>query len=335
MSDVFLIGAGFSRAISQSMPLLDGLTKELLGRMMALKGLQDLKGFPIKLGDNVELWLTYLSQPHPWLGEPQNLRNRAAFLEFGQYIRDILDEQTRAALQHKCPDWLNTLVNWWHNNKSNVITLNYDTLIERAAGLINVGGNSSVSIQDIYPVALTEARRRDATIWGSDHIESFNVFKLHGSVNWYYSGASSYVGETIYYSDVVSWGDVSSNNYEAQSVAAASDKVPLIVPPTTEKAAYFQHETIRRTWALAGEALREATRLVCIGYSLPQTDLSIQFFLKDARVSGAIPLTIVNSEPHIAEHYRKVLGDTYVIDTPFGGEDAVKNFVAQPTEPRG
>lgn len=324
MSDVFLLGAGFSKAVSDSMPLLCELSSDLRKRLDLPKALSEL-------GNNVEFWLTYLSQPHPWLPESANLRSRALFLEFGQHIGDVLNERTRAALGCECPDWLKKLVSWWHEHHVDVITLNYDTLIERAAGLINVRGNSRLSIQNIYPVALTEARRRDAMIFGSDHVESFSLFKLHGSVNWYYSGASSYVGETIYYSGVAAWGE--SDDYELRSIAAASDKVPLIVPPTTEKVAYFQHETIRHAWALAGEALRKASRLVCIGYSFPFTDLSIRFFLNDARAAGPTPLTIVNKASGIEAHYKNLLGDAYPVEAQFDGEEAVKKFVEQLTKP--
>ena len=51
------------------------------------------------------------------------------------------------------------------------------------------------------------------------------------------------------------------------------DKDVLIVPPITEKSSYFKNETINRLWWEAAEALRHATRVFVIGYSLPTTIL--------------------------------------------------------------
>lgn len=318
MSDVFLLGAGFSKAISPFMPDLKELSNEL-------KQSVELPPNIARLGNNVELWLTYLSQPHPWLTEAQNLRNKSLFLDMSQSIGNILSIDTRKVLSNSCPDWICTLVQFWHDQKSHVITLNYDTLIERAAGLIKVSPNSRLAPDMIYPVPLTLASRRDQAVFGSDNLESFKIYKFHGSVNWHYSGASTYFGETIYYNYVGEWGADESN--EQRSIAAVLDKVPLIVPPTTEKITYFQHETLRSIWSLAGSALGNGTRLVCIGYSLPLTDLSMQFFLKDNSPADKIPLLIVNPDQKLGKHYQCLLGASYEIDQLFNGDGAVERFV--------
>lgn len=53
MADVILLGAGFSKAISQSMPLLNDLSEELKSKVSDVPG------------NNVEHWMTYLSQSYP------------------------------------------------------------------------------------------------------------------------------------------------------------------------------------------------------------------------------------------------------------------------------
>ena len=125
MSDVFLLGAGFSRAVSDHMPDLEGMSKILSDRV-------DYPPSVAGLTSNVEHLMTYLSQSQPWLGEPDNLENRAAFLRVTREIGSLLEERTREAVKKPCPGFLKTLVNYWHETQAVVITLNYDTLIERA-----------------------------------------------------------------------------------------------------------------------------------------------------------------------------------------------------------
>ena len=64
MGDVFLLGAGFSKAVSDDMPLLQELSSQIRGR------LSDLPESLSTLGDNIEIWLSYLSQPDDRLGRP-------------------------------------------------------------------------------------------------------------------------------------------------------------------------------------------------------------------------------------------------------------------------
>ena len=318
MSDVFLLGAGFSKAISSHMPLLAELSELLRKRV-------DLPDYVTNLGDNIEHWMTYLSQPQPWISEIENLRHKAMFLELSRQIDLLLHERMQQVLNGNCPEWLTGLIRWWHDSHSHVITLNYDTLIERAAGLIPITENIRLSTRHFTPVRLPDVNR--SSMWGIEDIPTFKLYKLHGSVNWYYSGSASYFGETIYSSLVPGW-DQAYNQAEIQSEIAAEDKLPLIIPPTSEKVAYFQHETIRQLWARAGENLALAERVYIVGYSFPETDLSIRFFLRNNRWSNRT-IFVVNIEPTLPDHYRKMLGDCENIDATYLGEDAISLLVGE------
>lgn len=311
MPEVFLLGAGFSKAIHSSMPSL----KELSIRVRDKFGIGRLPPPLAGLGDDIELWLTYLSQPQPWLKEYYNLQNRALFLEMTEVTGRVLDESMREALQQTCPDWLDSLITRWDNKKSSVITLNYDTLIERAAR------KAGIEKENIYPVPFTDVRRASG-ILGIEPESSFHLFKLHGSTNWYYSGASTFYGEVLYSSWVSSWGERPEDTPEGASRLAALDKVPLIVPPTSEKASYFQHETLRQIWLRASSVLDAATVIYCIGYSLPVTDLGIRFFLQ-RKLGGKIPLIIVNTDDNVAAHYQNLLSNSYDIDGKYSTVGAV------------
>ena len=94
MPDVFLLGAGFSKAVSDSMPVMAELSEALRKRV-------ELPHYVTALGDNVEHWMTYLSQPQPWITQAANLQHKATFLTLTQEIGAVLNERTSQAL-HPC-----------------------------------------------------------------------------------------------------------------------------------------------------------------------------------------------------------------------------------------
>ncbi len=325
MNDVILLGAGFSRAISSAMPLLKHLSNELRSNI------------PDVPGDNIEHWMTYLSQSHPWLSESENLRNKALFLELTQSIKKVLSEKTDDALSQcpECPPWLQRLMQWCHERRASIITLNYDTLLESAVLSITIGKDNNgkdryIQLDDIYPVPMTNAgSRRGDIYWSGSVKDSFKLFKLHGSINWYYSGASEATGETIYYHFVRVWGNPKNDdNLPETERRFISDKVPLIVPPVMEKVSYFRHETIRTVWGLAGLAIRSASRIICIGCSLPETDLSLRFFLEKNAPHSKVSLYIVNLDTNSPRHYKKLLGNSFNINNQYVGKTIDEQLVS-------
>ena len=69
MPDVFILGAGFSKAIYSSMPTMAELSSAILENREKV----DLPvAALLRLGNNIELWMTYLSQSQPWLKTPAN-----------------------------------------------------------------------------------------------------------------------------------------------------------------------------------------------------------------------------------------------------------------------
>jgi len=52
------------------MPLLKDLSRAIRDKIR-------LESSVLSMGDDIEMWLTYLSLSHPWLSEAENLRNRA------------------------------------------------------------------------------------------------------------------------------------------------------------------------------------------------------------------------------------------------------------------
>src|SRR4051794_35227749 len=78
--DVFLLGAGFSRAIGEAMPLTNGLTDAVREELSAHVPAQDFANVPY-INSDFEKALSYLNESQPWLNEADRLRNRALFFD--------------------------------------------------------------------------------------------------------------------------------------------------------------------------------------------------------------------------------------------------------------
>jgi hypothetical protein len=334
MSDVFLLGAGFSRAISREMPLLGDLSRlvrerynrEIPSEVAAL------------LDDNFELALSFLAQSKPWLPETDNLRHRALLLDFANVIAGVVGSSTRdavAGMASESPGWLVQLIKYWHANKCTVLTLNYDTLLEVVSGDVKVG-DSHLLPHHIYPPILMDAGLRGGELRIWDEIETYQLLKLHGSINWFYSGREQSFGESIYFQDPWTspadfWVDRPVEPRRARTIA---DKFPFIIPPLFEKAPLFSHETVRSLWFQASKALEGASRLICIGYSLPASDLTMRQFIKSSIAKKNTPLVIVNRSNESAKHYQQTLALAEgQVSQPFSGEECVIEFVRSLSPP--
>jgi hypothetical protein len=90
---------------------------------------------------------------------------------------------------------------------------------------------------------------------------SFPYLKLHGSLNWDKEMANSAQGKLT----------------PALFPTAAVDR-PLILPPVFNK----MNSTVNEVWTKALQVLRNAKHIIIVGYSLPKTDIYMQYFLKAA-----------------------------------------------------
>ena len=204
--DVFILGAGFSRAIATPMPTMVELGAEVRERLAEVTGFSS--AIPDSLGDNIELWMTYLSQPQPWLREPEIDLYRSLGGRIRRCIAAVIEDRTVLASASIAPEWLRRLILAWHRREAVVITLNYDTLVEKAARDLRVSEKISVlQPADIYPPYFANiVSRSGAGLWGEEDLRTFRLLKLHGSVNWHYSGREDFHGETIFFSDVPEFG---------------------------------------------------------------------------------------------------------------------------------
>jgi len=324
-SEVFITGAGFSRAISDRMPVLRGLSDRVLSTDLladpALNG----------LSKNFELVLTYLAEEHPWLSEPENLTNRAGFLSASRTLARVILNAEAEALLDPMPPWLRLLIGQWHSRLVTVITFNYDTLVEKAYTEVIPPTSGRPDHQELYGVPVSDIRSRTELL-GRRPRETFRYLKLHGSVNWCYSGAPSFFGETIYDLQIQSGWSARAAEAEDDLERKAPEKVHLVVPPTTSKSTLFNNETVRSQWRLARTALENADAIYCLGYSLPETDQMVRYLL--ATLPGIKVVVPVDTASSVGSRYARLLKPHRVTGDYVGISLPIPEFVHDWTEGR-
>lgn len=156
--DVFILGAGFSKSISERMPVLGELRNcfEDINTDYLPAKIRDLTDF--------EQLLTYLSSPAAFVSPADAKRGEATFFEVAEAIGTSIDEREASALhEHSSgpPKWLTSLVSAWRSTGAAVLTFNYDTLIEL---VLSDAGDQCANPRDYYPLPPKPSGRGSAAV---------------------------------------------------------------------------------------------------------------------------------------------------------------------------
>ena len=208
-----------------------------------------------------------LSCIYPYTGPTSVVPGRSG--DYGGFWRSLFHQQVQAALPA-------------------LITFNYDLVFERSLwesfnfeDLENRGKSRSVRLKYYYgmydcPINGVPQRysTRDGVIAGQrgdfdwHHKPEIQLpyLKLHGSLNW---------DRNIFSEPFDRHGcPVIPSGHPTQAV-----EHPLILPPVFNKT---DSPKINSVWKAALSILRHAKNIVIVGYSLPKTDIYMQYFLKSA-----------------------------------------------------
>lgn len=315
---VFLVGAGFSKAINERMPLMNELGTQVWDQLG-----ERTPYLPPNLQSashemNLEQVLTYLVEDHPWDERYRGFERRAHFELLADRIVSTVTQAEAETTQTAPPDWLLHLVAYWSKTQSHVVTFNYDSLIESAYCATDENRYAA----NLQTAITTPLNLRTAGTVGADpDADAFKLSKLHGSTRWWYSGRTDSYGETIFDSLIdAKWPS------RGGSPPAAADKVPVVVPPSFVKNPYLSNETVKHEWFNAWLALRRAPRVCIIGYSLPESDLLVRSLLLDGTRRGQ-QIEVVDVAPMpVVARVRSLLPTAKVV-TCHEGVNAVNSFV--------
>ncbi|MFJ1757271.1 hypothetical protein [Kitasatospora sp. NPDC088134] len=341
MKRVFVLGAGFSRAISDAMPML----KELANQVMESDPVRavGITNGPELYGGNVERWLSALADPGPWRSRAEALRDRSDFAAVAEGIAEVVSKAEAKAAAEDCPPWLATLVRYWNKHQSTVITFNYDQLVELAyATVYKDDERGRGDARDLHLIALTPADARVGSAPGAWPSAAFGLLKLHGSLSWWYSGLDGHPGEPIYFTR---WsGAFKSGMHDVLAADIGdltADMVPVIIPPVATKTPYYTSHLLTAQWRKAAKAISELgehDELVLMGYSLPPTDLTVGDLISSSLPVHPIAIVPVNlwnpalapakDQALIVRNLRGLLPRRADVITTYLGTDPIPGWVA-------
>lgn len=297
---VFVLGAGFSRAIDSRMPLTDELGSLCVQLLDEQRRHEAPPCFPAGF---FETYLSTLAADQPFLSSPENAENHALFERFSSGIGKILGDVQHEVLSGNPPPWLFGFLSVAHALRAGVITFNYDTLIE------------CLVASRLGPLddPLGEFDRLEAFFWdeltggvpawppgparlGSTQRDSLRLLKLHGSLNWYWSPGDS-TGATVAKRDLPgSWLDPARYT-EADRQRELPGRVPFIVPPTASKSPFYNSPQLREFWQQARDRLSDASHVCLMGYSLPTTDTTTGAMFRTALAGSDSTILIADLDP--------------------------------------
>jgi hypothetical protein len=304
MTAAWILGAGFSKAISDEMPTMAELGRAICCRLIADKRLEALlnpaelvaiSAGNVPLGD-VEIWLTSLASPQPFLTQSENLARASLSVGLaGTIAAEVTDCQSRVG-GSAMPDWLASLLTLWHYGEDAVLTLNYDTLIEAAMRELHLYGRGYLGTHTNPWHALREFPRvmptDGARLGGSEPPLTFELLKLHGSTNWFILADGAEVCRADELLPQWSSGVPGVPHYLAAAMRGAT---PAVLIPTADKGSSYSRPVFANIWQAARKQLSTATELVLFGYSLPQSDSSMRALLLKS-LQPDVEVTIVDPD---------------------------------------
>lgn len=307
--DVFFLGAGFSKFIVPNMPLMYDLGNHIVKN----EYLKEFHNSEFVKTKNVESFMSYLSEEYPFESESVQLRKKAAFKDVSGLIFDLIGSYGTVCEADNV-DVL-SLMGAIIERKVPLITLNYDLILEGCIKRkLNFMGRS-FEVLDSYPAPFTSLASRSGLGAMSNYPKDQpKIYKLHGSINWFYSGRSSYYGESIFVRSEGALWDL------------RADKVPLIIPPTYSKTSYFNNETIRHLWTSAAKEIVAAERVILFGYSFPSSDSVVKTMLQNC-IRAEAEIVVVNPDSNVLERVR-----SYFPDNNVSGKSDGSEFVKEYTE---
>jgi hypothetical protein len=199
-----------------------------------------------------------------------------------------------------------------------VISSNYDLIIDTAMMFLSESRLPDGGLPAYHCAISTDFYRNEASHFGT-------LLKLHGSLNWLYCktchrleiGASDSRKYLKVLGRLVGPSLEQSYRTDGGTCPTCQSKLrPLLIAPTHLK--NYRNPHLAQVWYEAERVLREAARVVFVGYSLPEDDVEVIYLLK--RSMAHLPpsqITVVEYDPTmpqldahpVGRRYRTLFGD--------------------------
>ncbi|MFJ8894524.1 hypothetical protein ACIRCZ_08070 [Leifsonia sp. NPDC102414] len=326
---VYVLGAGFSKAIHRAMPITNELGEALASRL----GSQ--VSFDLRVGQSFEDWLTLQMTPLPFLESYENATRAAHGAHIVAEIAHVLDETMAVASTSECPLWLRQLVALWHQERAVILTFNYDTLIERAVNgnpptTTSTDGQVHYVMGDhvVFPAPPAPQAQFLGDMGAGHTDQSFEILKLHGSLAWYWAAGDSSGSTLIRIREKQVFGSLVPMTPDSDFDGATKlDR--YLVPPITSKDGFYSSYLSHTLWRQARSLVAAASEITLMGYSLPAEDRVASQLVnqapKDAKVS------VVDRDPGSAVPPTGILGNLIQLgieaESAWSGDNCLSEYV--------
>lgn len=171
--------------------------------------------------------------------------------------------------------------------ENTILSFNYDTLVEEALTSMNLGFSYGFKAQTV--------NYRTSTLNLSN--QKLKLLKLHGSVNWaHLEQAKQGAGKLTIF-----------DSYDA---VRAANAVPDLIPPTWRKVFDGNLEGV---WDNAIDAIKSATRIFVIGFSVPETDNHFKYLLASGLQDNISLRDVVFVNPDAASDFKTRIGNLFAM----------------------
>jgi hypothetical protein len=297
-----LLGAGFSKEICPEFPTMKELTKavfedeEVSLQIRALDRQQAIFRTE-KLEDvNIEDWLQILEESGAYFKDPRIFDRRKLVVQIALQVitTKIQDISKNLTFSDEQLDLFQMLI----ESRVNIITTNYDLIFEKAiAELISRNRLSIGTPYDLLIGRIEMAHQRKSGTYLSagniDRTQYSNIYKLHGSCDWYTSEIDS--SEQIY-ADISLVTNFLADHNRIASKEVCESMSSVLAGPTSIKSQLINSKAIKPIWISAYSALRNTSRLFIYGSSLHRTDAALNSLLIEG-LPTSVGAHIYDKEP--------------------------------------
>lgn len=292
--EVFVLGAGFTRAFVPGAPLLvDRYEMEPLVKMFRqfskaswILEHEQKQAPPGRV--NIERLMTRLDSLMPYDYDRQATDEFALLLsEIRRMFVSRLNDAGKGNVHQR---ELAKFGRYCLDRKAHCVTFNYDDVLDAALYRLNRftwnpdGGygffcrSAALTIQETQ-----ETSNFTQLMWNT----GIQLLKLHGSINWFPRRGypKPYVIDAIVHYEPWYPQQPPMGTYPYPTdelIRAHLEPEPFIVPPVLVKSTLVEQPILRMVWNRAFEVLRAAHRVTFIGYSFPVTDIAVTTLFGEA-----------------------------------------------------
>lgn len=263
-----VLGAGFSKALCNSMPIVSDLFADIPKKSILGKFVNNLK---MQLGDSfdVENCISYILSKEIFFTDKEDIEFYTLKRELLKYIHMQMKSYKP---DNDKMDLMKKFLYYCIEENAILITFNYDLFIEKICSYLNAHDetNHKYNLVVNYGIKINESpfNLTSRITFGNIIDKHLQLLKVHGSFNWFNIKDS----ESADISDIVSLDDSEVNDIY-------QNKTPYFIPMSNTKHKYFSGSFYKTIWSKMNYFIKNAEDITFIGYGFPKTDFdNLVFF---------------------------------------------------------